>query len=165
MTTGLLILGGSVLLVAVLSRLVPGKTDKDLVFDADEVLLYDGKNLRIRFYSLVGRGVRWPGSRIQVTNKRVVFSQKALVSDKHVIHSIGISRANPPERLKNTGFWGLVTVYPYDQTDFSVTTTEDGQSMVIFKNALAPNMARMEITSIPDVGAFTQALDRAAAGR
>ena len=149
--------GAFVIVVAIWSRLQPGKTDKDLVLDPDEQILYECPNLSLVRYPRLGRPVSYPGSKIQITNKRVIFSQKGLLSERYVIREIAIREKNPPESLRNTRYWGLVSVFKYNKDNFSVTT-KDHRTIVTFRNQFAPNLDRMEIVGVASVEQLMQAI-------
>jgi len=147
-----------VIAVALFARLKPGKTDKDLVFEPDERLLYECQNLHIVRHPRLGRPVAWPGSKIQITNKRVVFSQKGLMSSTYVIREVAVRENNPPESLKGVSSWGLVSIFAYRRNDFSVIT-KGGKTVILFKNDSAPNLDQMKIVGVASVEKFMQALD------
>ncbi|MDQ3814653.1 MAG: hypothetical protein M3347_11975 [Armatimonadota bacterium] len=157
MITALIAVSSFVLAVAVLAKLIPGKTDKDLVFEPDEILLYECGNLHILRRSKLGRPVVWPGSKIQITNKRVVFSQKGLMSTTYVIREVAVRQNNPPQSWKGMRRWGLVPIFPYHKNDFSVITRED-KPVIVFTNDAAPNLDRMEIAGVASVEKFMQAI-------
>jgi hypothetical protein len=150
-------IGVFVIAVALFARWKPGKLEKDLIFDDNESLVYECQNLRIVRYPRLGRPVSWPGSKIQITNKRVVFSQRGLMSNTYVIHEIALKEKNPPESLKGMSNWGLVSVFTYTQNDFSVTT-KNNKTVVIFRNQFAPNLDRMEIIGVASVEDLMQAV-------
>jgi hypothetical protein len=157
MLTAVVAVGAFVMAVAIWSRLQPGKTDKDLVLDPDEQLLYECPSLSLVRYPCMGHPVSYPGSKIQITNKRVVFSQKGLLSERYVIREIAVREKNPPESLKGLKHWGLVSVFEYNQHDFSVTS-KDQKTIVTFRNQFAPNLDRMEIVGVMAVEQLMQAI-------
>jgi hypothetical protein len=155
--TAFIALGAFVLAVAILSRLWPGKTEKDLVFEANERSLYECDNLTIRRYPDVGRPVLLPRSKIQITNQRVIFSQKGLWSTTYVIREIAVRKNHTLESLKNKHFWGQVPIYELDEDDFSIEN-QNNETHVVFKNVFAPNLKRMEIAGVDPIETFMQAV-------
>lgn len=166
MVAAFIALGSFVVVVAVLSRLKPGKTAKDLVFTPDEHVLYECQDVNILRYPRWGakplwgsNAVSWPRSKIQITNKRIVFSQKGLLSSTYVIREIAVREGNSPESWEGVNhWWGLVPVYGYNKNDFSLAT-KGNKAVIIFKDHAAPNLARMEIFGVASVEAFMQALN------
>ena len=158
MTTTLIVISIFMVAVVLFAKLQPGKTDKDLVFESDERLLYECQNLHIVRYPKRGRPVAWPGSKIQITNKRVVFSQKGLMSPTYVIREVAVRENNPPESLQGIRNWGLVSLFAFNKDDFSLIT-RDNKAIILFTNASAPNLDRMEIVGVASVEQFMQAID------
>jgi hypothetical protein len=155
--TGYIAIGVFVLVVAIVSRRWPGKTENDLVFEDHERSLYECHNLTIWRYPALGRTVILPGSKIQVTNQRVIFSQKGLWSATYIIREIAVRKNPVPKRLKHRIFWGQVPIYELGEDDFSIEK-QNNQTFVVFKNRSAPNLKRMNIAGVDSIETLMHAV-------
>ena len=155
--TGYIAIGAFVLAVAILSRRWPGKTENDLVFEDTERSLYECHNLTISRYPALGRTVILPGSKIQITNQRVIFSQKGLWSATYIIREIAVRKNHAPKSLKNSIFWGQVPIYELGEDDFSIEK-QNNEIFVVFKNVSAPNLKRMKIAGMDSIEKFMHAV-------
>lgn len=125
--------------------LFPGKTAKDLPMEMGEKLLFQAEGLTITRYPATGpRPVVWPGSKLTISNKKLVILQKGLGSSNLVVREIMLNEEAGEQGLSNSSNWGNVLVSAVNyQKAFSLNG-----DLILLKNPNATNLDRFEIKGI-----------------